>query len=57
MRPRPAVSRHQATSDKGVVFDVDAEVLEHVSEQLLTFLINCNDGVDFGLLAGFPQLS
>ena len=57
VRPRPAVSRHRASSDKGVVFDVDTEVLEHVAEQLLTFLVDRHDGVDFGLLAGFPQLS
>ena len=57
MRPRPAVSRHRATSDEGVVFDVDTEVLKNVAEPLLMFLINCHDGVDFGLLAGFPQLS
>ena len=35
---------------------MDTEVLEHVAEQLLTFLIDCHDGVDFGLLAGLPQL-
>ena len=57
MRPRPTVSRHRATSDESVVFDIDSEILEHVAEQLLTFLIDRHDGVDFGLLAGFPQLS
>ena len=36
---------------------MNSEILEHVAEQLLTLLIDRHDGVDFGLLAGFPQLS